>query len=105
MKTIKIRDPPFCFGILGAGVCPAMASVKGGLVAWPGHNGGLVFSNSASSEHSLRVNQTVHVWAHSSIWGAESVLRPPAKTELVSFYIETRCADTVPFQPKPTTPF
>jgi hypothetical protein len=44
----------------GAGDCPDPC-VKGSVVTWPGRNGSLIFSNSASSEHSVRVNQTVHI--------------------------------------------
>ena len=52
-------DPPVPMRC-GAGDCPDPC-VKGSVVTWPGRNGSLIFSNSASSEHSVRVNQTVHI--------------------------------------------
>lgn len=44
----------------GAGVC-LDPCCKGSVATWPGRNASLIFSNSASREHSVRVNQTVYV--------------------------------------------
>ena len=45
----------------------------------------------------------VDCWAPEFVWG-QNHFPPPEKNELV-LSIGMGCADTVPFQPKPNTPF
>ena len=51
----------------------------------------------------VSATRAVTLWANQNS-GAESGFPPPGKDELV-LSIKMGCADTVPFQPKPNTPF